>query len=90
MKAGMTAGIFACVFGILGILSLGFIFVPLGVIVAIVGTIGALRSKDAASIGVNVLAWVLLVIGFATSPVLLVGIATILGLIGIGTGYIQP
>jgi hypothetical protein len=77
MKAGMLAGIFACVFGILGILFLGIVFVPLGFITAIIGTIGAVKSKDIGSIGVNVLGWVLVIIGFFTSPVLL-------ALIGIG------
>ncbi|MDR3351926.1 MAG: hypothetical protein LBO00_02725 [Zoogloeaceae bacterium] len=88
MKAGMLAGIFACVFGILGILTLGFIFVPLGFIAAIIGTVGAICSRDLASIGVNVLGWVLVIIGFFTSPVLwvlLTGLSLFfLGLLGMG------
>jgi hypothetical protein len=80
MKAGTLAGIFACIFGILGILFLGIIFVPLGFIVAIIGTIGAVRSRDPASIGINLLGWVLVIIGFFTSPLLLIAI---LGLIGL-------
>jgi hypothetical protein len=68
MKAGMLPGIFACIFGILGILFLGIIFVPLGLIVAIIGTLGTIKSKDVASIGVNVLGWVLVIAGFICSP----------------------
>ena len=70
--AGKTAGIIACVCAVLGILFLGFIFVPLAVIIAIFGTIIAVKNRNGAGIGINVLAWVLIVIGFATSPVLLV------------------
>ncbi|MDR3159226.1 MAG: hypothetical protein LBU11_09530 [Zoogloeaceae bacterium] len=81
MKTGMLAGIFACVFGVIGILFLGVIFVPLGFITAIIGTIGAARSKDMGSIGVNVLGWILVLIGFFTSPVLwaLLGFGALLG-----------
>ena len=75
-RPGLIAGIIACVLGVLGILFMAFIFVPLGAIVALFGTIPAVKSMNMPSIGVNVLAWVLIFIGFATSPVLL-------GLIGI-------
>lgn len=73
---GMVAGIIACVLAVLGILFLGIIFVPLAAIVAVFGTIIAIRNTNAAGIGVNVLAWVLTIIGVYTSPLLL---ATIFG-----------
>ena len=68
---GMVAGIIACVLAILGILSLGTIFVPIAAIVALIGTIIAVKNKNEAGIGVNVLAWVLTIVGLFTSPVLL-------------------
>ena len=68
---GMMAGIIACVLAVLGILFLGLVFVPLAAIVALIGTISAVKHKNAKSIGVNVLAWVLVLIGLVTSPVLL-------------------
>jgi hypothetical protein len=68
---GMVAGIIAIVLAILGILFLGFIFVPLAAVVALFGTIIALKNMNMGAIGVNILAWVLTVIGLFTSPVLL-------------------
>jgi hypothetical protein len=56
---------------VLGILTLGTIFVPIAAIVAIIGTIIALKNMNIAGIGVNSLAWVLTAIGLYTSPVLL-------------------
>ncbi|MBC2696087.1 MAG: hypothetical protein HF982_12605 [Desulfobacteraceae bacterium] len=73
---GMVAGIIACVLAVLGILFLGTIFVPLAAIVAIFGTIIAVKNKNGAGIGVNILAWVLTIVGLFTSPVLL----TIIGI----------
>jgi uncharacterized membrane protein YccC len=73
---GTVAGIIASVLAVLGILFLGFIFVPIAAIVALIGTIIAIKNKNWAGIGVNVLAWVLTIVGLITSPVLL-------GIIGI-------
>ncbi|OZB35493.1 MAG: hypothetical protein B7X44_09725 [Halothiobacillus sp. 15-55-196] len=68
---GTVAGIIASVLAVLGILFLGFIFVPIAAIVALIGTIIAIKNKNWAGIGVNVLAWVLTIVGLITSPVLL-------------------
>ena len=67
----MTAGIIACILAVLGILFLGTIFVPIAAIVALIGSIIAIKNKNWAGIGVNILAWVLTIIGLFTSPVLL-------------------
>jgi hypothetical protein len=69
---GMVAGVIACVLAVLGILFLGFIFVPLAAIVAAFGTFIAVKNKNLAGIGVNGLAWVLAIVGLMTSPLLLV------------------
>ena len=69
--AGKTAGIIACVSAVLGILFLGFIFVPLAAIIAVFGTIIAIKNSNGAGIGINILAWILIFVGLATSPVLL-------------------
>lgn len=76
--AGKTAGIIACISAVLGILFLGFIFVPLAAIIAIFGTIIAIKNGNGAGIGINVLAWVLIIIGLFTSPILLgmIGLAS--------------
>jgi hypothetical protein len=73
-KRGMTAGIIACVLAGVGILFFGVVFVPLAMIVALFGTFLAVKSKNTSAIGVNILAWVLVIIGVATSPLLLVAI----------------
>lgn len=72
--SGLVAGIIACVLAVLGILFLGIVFVPLAAVVALIGTIIAIKNKNIAGIGVNILAWVLVVIGLMTSPVLLVAL----------------
>ena len=69
--AGVMAGIIACVLAIVGILFFGTIFVPLAAIVAIFGTVIAVKNKNIKGIGVNILAWVLTLIGLFTSPLLL-------------------
>ena len=77
-KTGMVAGIIACVLAVLGILFLGTVFVPIAAIVALIGTIIAVKNKNGPGIGVNVLAWVLTIVGLFTSPVLLtiIGVST--------------
>ena len=77
--AGMVTGISACILALLGIFTLGIIFVPMAVIVALLGTIIAIKNKNVAGIGVFVLAWGLIIVGLFTSPVLL-------GLIGLSAG----
>ncbi len=69
--AGKTAGIIACVLAVLGILTVGVIFVPLAVVVAVFGSVTAIVNKNAAGIGICVLSWVLILVGFITSPVLI-------------------
>lgn len=68
---GIVAGIIACALAVIGILFLGTIFVPIAAIVALVGTITAINNKNGAGLGVNVLAWVLTIVGLLTSPMLL-------------------
>ncbi|MDA3052764.1 hypothetical protein OFO01_04770 [Campylobacter sp. JMF_01 NE2] len=64
-----VAGILAIIFAILGIFFLGIVFVPLAFICALVATFGAVKGKS--SILVAVIAWILLIIAFATSPALI-------------------
>ena len=76
---GMVAGIIACILAVLGILFLGIIFVPLAAIVALIGTIIAVKNRNMAGIGVNVLAWILVLFGFFTSPILMVALGVTVG-----------
>ncbi len=77
--AGKTAGIIACILAICGILFLGIVFVPLAAIVALVGTIVAIKNTNLSGIAICVLAWILVLIGLVTSPLLL-------GVLGIISG----
>ena len=70
-KTGIVAGIIACVLAVIGVFSFGMIFVPIATIVALIGTIIAIKNKNGAGIGVSILAWVLVIVGLFTSPVLL-------------------
>ncbi len=76
---GMVAGIIACILAVLGILFLGIIFVPLAAIVALIGTIIAVKNRNMAGIGVNVLAWILVLFGFFTSPILMMALGVTVG-----------
>lgn len=76
---GMVAGIIACILAVLGILFLGIIFVPLAAIVALIGTIIAVKNRNIAGIGVNVLAWILVLFGFFTSPILMMALGVTVG-----------
>ena len=67
---GLIAGIIASVMAVLGIFTLGFVFVPIAALIALIGSIIAIKNGSGSGIGVNLLAWVLVVVGFSTSPVL--------------------
>jgi hypothetical protein len=67
----MIAGIFACIFAVLGILTFGVIFVPIAALITLIGLLSSAGSGDFPGLLVNALAAVLTVIGFATSPTLL-------------------
>ena len=49
---------------------MGMVFVPLAAIVALVGMIIAAKNAYWGGIGINVLAWVLALVGLFTSPAL--------------------
>lgn len=65
---GVLAGILGCAFGVLGILTFGFIFVPLAALCSVVGVVRGLTGGSAAGIGVSALGIALTVAGFMVSP----------------------
>ncbi|MEM6484358.1 MAG: hypothetical protein AAF662_05175 [Pseudomonadota bacterium] len=69
-RPGNVAGIIACILAVMGIFTIGTLFVPIAAIAALIGTITSVKNKNSTGIGINVLAWVLTIVGFATSPVL--------------------
>ena len=76
---GMVAGIIACILAVLGILFLGIVFVPLAALVALIGTIIAVKNRNMGGIGVNVLAWILVLVGLFTSPFLMMALGVSVG-----------
>jgi hypothetical protein len=76
---GILAGLLGCVFGVLGILTSGIIFVPLAVLCALVGLARGIVGGNAAGIGTSLLAGILSAIGFAVSPSLWLLTAGLIG-----------
>jgi hypothetical protein len=75
---GVVAGILACIFAVLGIFTLGILFVP---IAAFCGAVGLLRGAIAFNISglaVSALGIFLSVVGVATSPSLLLALGLVL------------
>lgn len=83
---GLIAGLIACVCAVIGILFIGFIFVPIALLLALPGSYLAIRSRHIVSICVNALAWLLIAVGFVTSPMLL-GMIGLAGVIGSGVAF---
>jgi hypothetical protein len=65
---GVLAGLFGCVFGLLGIFTWGLIFVPLSAICALVGSFRGIAGRSITGIGCSLLAGMLAVFGFVVSP----------------------
>jgi hypothetical protein len=65
---GVLAGLLGCAFGILGIFTLGIIFVPLGILCSVVGLLRAIFVLSGPGIGCSVLGIILSAWGVVTSP----------------------
>jgi hypothetical protein len=61
---GFWAGLWGCVFGLLGIFTVGLIFVPLAALCSIVGFFKGLAGGNMSGIGMSLLAAELAVLGF--------------------------
>lgn len=82
-NAGSTAGILSCVFSVLGIVTFSVVFIPLAAILAIFGLLSAILQMNISGIGLNLFAWLLVVIGIITSPVLIAFFIMLAGLMHI-------
>lgn len=76
-RTGYTGGAIASILAVLSIFTLGVVFLPIAIIVAIFSTLNALGNGNTGGVLVNLLAWVLIVIGAATSPMFLALLATL-------------
>jgi hypothetical protein len=64
---GVLAGLLGCGFGVLGILTLGIVFVPLAALCSLVGLINGLHGNGS-GLATSALGGVLTAVGFAFSP----------------------
>lgn len=67
-NAGLLAGIIGCIAGLLGIFSVGMLFVPIALICGLIGLLRGIGGSSAAGIGTSVLAGFLGIFGFFLSP----------------------
>jgi hypothetical protein len=71
----MVLAIFGCIFGILGIFTIGFVFVPLAALCALLGFFGGIAKKSASTAFLAIVAGILAGVGWTTSPSLWVSIS---------------
>lgn len=67
-NAGLIAGLFGCLFGLLGIFTLGLIFVPLAALCGLIGLLRGVLGGSVSGTGTSLLAGVLTAIGVVSSP----------------------
>ncbi|HVC56442.1 MAG TPA: hypothetical protein VND95_10825 [Stellaceae bacterium] len=67
---GAVAGLLGCMFGILGIFTIGIIFVPLAAVCSLFGLLRGLLGGSPGGIGCSLVGCVLTVWGFVFSPTL--------------------
>ncbi|MCF8470413.1 MAG: hypothetical protein K9G30_06485 [Parvibaculum sp.] len=67
-NTGLLAGILGCIAGLLGIFSIGVLFVPIAMVCGLIGLMRGISGNNAAGIGTSVLAGFLGIFGFFASP----------------------
>jgi len=67
-NAGFVAGLFGCLFGLLGIFTIGLIFVPLAALCAVVGILRGIIGGSMLGMGTSLLAGILAGFGVVSSP----------------------
>jgi hypothetical protein len=70
-NAGVLAGILGCVFAVLGIFTLGFLFIPIAALCSLIGLLNGISGLNIVGIAISTLSVFLTVVGLAFSPVLL-------------------
>jgi hypothetical protein len=67
---GIVAGILGCLFAVLGIFTIGIIFVPIAALCSLIGLIRGISGPSLAGIATSLLGAVLTIFGFISSPTL--------------------
>jgi hypothetical protein len=70
-NAGVLGGVLGCAFAVMGIFTLGFLFIPIAALCTIIGLLSGIAGSNLSGIAVSALGAVLSLVGLATSPVLL-------------------
>lgn len=71
LKPGVLPGLLVCFFAVLGIFTIGFIFVPIAVVCTLVAIVISISHLSLSGMGVSLLAMVMTGIGLVTSSVLI-------------------
>ena len=79
-KHGTMAGLFGCIFAVLGILTLGVLFVPIAIVCSVMGLLRSAVSLNLSGLMVSGLGFGLSIVGIAMSPSLLVIAGVLLAL----------
>ncbi len=79
-NSGLLAGLLGCIFAILGIFTLGILFVPIAVICSLIGILSGVIGRSSTGVIVSLLAGVLSFFGFVYSPTLWLVVAAAIGL----------
>lgn len=69
-SSDILVGLAACVLACKGMLIAGEVFAPLAAMVALFGTLLAMKNGNLAAIGVGILAWLLVIVALLTSPLI--------------------
>jgi len=75
----MIPAIFACLFGVLGIFTVGIIFVPLAGLCALVGLASGLNNHDTGATFMALVGGVLTIAGWMASPSMWLVTAAVIG-----------
>jgi hypothetical protein len=75
---GVVAGILACIFAVLGIFTLGILFVPIAAFCGVVGLLRGAIAFNLSGLAVSALGIFLSIVGVATSPSLLLALGLVL------------
>jgi hypothetical protein len=75
---GILAGVFACLFGILGIFTLGLVFVPLAALCSVIGMLRGLVGRSISGFSISLMGAFLAFIGVLVSPSLWLVVAGLL------------
>jgi hypothetical protein len=70
-RQGILAGLLGCIFAVLGIFTIGTLFVPIAVICSIVGLLRGVTGPSASGLSISLLGALLCAVGVMLSPALL-------------------